>query len=156
MRKLSLLEWAALAEIVGTAAVVVSLLIVSASVERNTAVATIQTSDDLYEAVRELNLNLIDNPDLLRITMRATSDPGSLTPEDREIYRTWLHVNLDLWQRTRDWAASDLVYEQELQGWDDYFGEWTRRHMTPDQWNDIRWRFADPEFRDYVEALLVR
>jgi hypothetical protein len=63
MRKLSLSEWASAAEIVGAFAVVVSLVFVIASVDRNTAAITAQVGDASYEAIRELNLNLLNNPE---------------------------------------------------------------------------------------------
>jgi len=153
--KLKLSEWASAAEIVGTAAVVISLIFVILSVDRNTAAITFQVSDELYNTVRELNLNLINNPELFDITKKAAIDPYDLNEAEMEKYRVWLHLYLDLWERASDWEGSALIEAETLAPWNVYFSEWTRRNLTREIWEDIKWQYPEPSpFRDRVESAL--
>ncbi len=155
MRKLNLSEWASAAEIVGTAAVVMSLLFVGFSVQRNTAAITYQVSDDAYNTVREINLNLLNNPELLSITTKAATEPDNLSETEMEQYKVWLHVYIDLWERISDWEDSELIQRESMEPWHEYFSEWTKRHLTREIWEDIKWKYiGDPKFRDRIESVL--
>ncbi len=155
MRKLNLSEWASAAEIVGTAAVVMSLLFVGFSVQRNTAAITYQVSDDAYNTVREINLNLLNNPELLSITTKAATEPDNLSETEMEQYKVWLHVYIDLWERISDWEDSELIQRESMEPWHEYFSEWTKRHLTREIWEDIKWKYTgDPKFRDRIESVL--
>ena len=155
MRKLSLSEWASAAEIVGAFAVVVSLVFVISSVNRNTAAITAQVGDASYEAIRELNLNLLNNPELFDITLRAAASLDNLDNTELEKYKLWLHVNLDVWERFYDWDRSGVI-DKDSGGWHDYFSAWTKRYVTKEIWNDIKWEFTDPEFNAQDELALSR
>lgn len=155
MRKLSLSEWASAAEIVGAFAVVVSLVFVIASVDRNTAAITAQVGDASYEAIRELNLNLLNNPELFDITVRAAASLDDLDNTELEKYKLWLHINLDIWERFYDWDRSGVI-DENSGGWHDYFAAWTARYVTKELWDDIKWKFTDPEFSTQVELALSR
>ena len=155
MRKLSLSEWASAAEIVGAFAVVVSLVFVISSVNRNTAAITAQVGDASYEAIRELNLNLLNNPELFDITLRAAASLDNLDNTELEKYKLWLHINLDVWERFYDWDRSGVI-DKDSGGWHDYFSAWTKRYVTKEIWNDIKWEFTDPEFNAQVELALSR
>ena len=155
MRKLSLSEWASAAEIVGAFAVVISLVFVISSVNRNTAAITAQVGDASYEAIRELNLNLLNNPELFDITLRAAASLDNLDNTELEKYKLWLHVNLDVWERFYDWDRSGVI-DKDSGGWHDYFSAWTKRYVTKEIWNDIKWEFTDPEFNAQVELALSR
>ena len=155
MRKLSLSEWASAAEIVGAFAVVVSLVFVISSVDRNTAAITAQVGDASYEAIRELNLNLLNNPELFDITLRGAASVDNLDHTELEKYKLWLHINLDVWERFYDWDRSGVI-GKDSGGWHEYFSAWTKRYVTKELWNDIKWEFTDPEFNAQVELALSR
>jgi len=153
MRKLSLSQWASVAEIVGAFAVVVSLVFVIFSLERNTAAITAQVGDASFEAIRELNLNLLNNSELFDITLRAAANVDDLDAIELEKYKLWVHINLDVWEKFYDWDRSGVI-DQNMGGWHDYFSAWTRRHVSKELWEDIKWKFTDPEFNTMVEAAL--
>ena len=71
MRKLNLSEWASLAEIVGAFVVVISLSLVVSSLDRNTTAIKAQVGDASFTAVREVNLDLLNVPELFDISLRA-------------------------------------------------------------------------------------
>lgn len=155
MRKLNLSEWASLAEIVGAFAVVISLLLVVSSLDRNTKAIKAQVGDASFTAVREVNLDLLNNPELFDITLRAVESLDNLSEAEMEKYKVWLHVNLDLWERQYDWEVSGLFQKDVIDmSWNSYFSTWTKRYVTPKLWNDIKWRFTDPGFNELVELAL--
>jgi len=86
MRKPGLLEWASLAEIVGTTAVVISLLFVAYSLERNTIAVSGQVANDIYDANREIQLTLLTHPELESIIDRGRKDVSNLSDLERLQY----------------------------------------------------------------------
>lgn len=154
MRKLSLSEWASFAEIMGAFAVVISLILVVASVDRNTAAISAQVSDASYAAVREVNLDLLNNPELFDITLRAAESLDNLDETELEKYKAWLHIYLDLWERHYSWELTGLM-ELTDQGWNTYFSAWTKRYVTRELWSDIKWQYPDPRFNEQVELALL-
>ena len=155
MRKMNLSEWASAAEIIGAFAVVISLIFVVSSVDRNTAAITSQVGDASYEAIRDLNLNLLNNEELFDITTRAAADLDSLDQIELQKYKIWLHIYLDLWERFYDWDNSGVI-KNNPSGWNDYFSAWTRRYVTRELWDDIKWQFTDPGFNEQVELALSK
>jgi len=155
MRKLSLSEWASLAEIVGSFAVVISLILVVFSVDRNTAAIKAQVDDASYAAVREVNLSLLNNPELFDITLRAVRGLDNLDEAELEKYKAWLHINLDLWERYFDWESSGLILTNGNDtGWNDYFSAWTKRYISRETWSQIKWQYTNPSFSRQVELVL--
>jgi len=72
-----------------------------------------------------------------------------------EKYKVWLHVNLDLWERQYDWEVSGLIQKDGVDtGWNSCFSAWAKRYVTQELWNDIKWRFTDPDFNEQVELAL--
>ena len=153
MRKLSLSELASVADITGAFAVAITLIFLIVSIEKNTAIITAQVEDASYEAVRELNLELLNNPELFDITSRAASSLDNLDDAELEKYKIWIYINLDLWERFYSWDRSGVI-DQNAAGWHDYFSAWATRHVTRELWHDIKWKFMDPGFNEQVESVL--
>lgn len=154
MRKLSLSEWASLAEIIGGFAVVVSLILVVFSVDRNTAAISAQVSDASYEAIQEVSFNLLNNPELFDITLRASASLENLDEKELEKYKVWLVINLNVWERYYVWELSGLM-DLTDPGWNTYFSAWTKRYITRELWSDIKWQYPDPLFNERVELALL-
>jgi hypothetical protein len=130
MQKLSLSQWASVAEIGGTVAVVISLLLVAISLERNTAAVSAENSDDLYDAFRQIELVVLNNSELANITIRGAADPDSLSEAETAIYKMWATQYLDLWERTLIREKDGLIQPGTLEGWDEWYGDWVIRHLT--------------------------
>ena len=130
MRKLSLSDWASVAEIAGTIAVVISLLFVMFSLESNTAAVSGQTADDMYDAQRIIDLSVLNNPELMMVIVRGRVDSGSLSELEREQYMSWLVMYLDIWQRMYIREQDGLIQSETVVGWHEYYAEWAKRHLT--------------------------
>jgi hypothetical protein len=99
MRKLNLSEWAHVAEIAGTIGVVVSLLMVVYSLERNTVAISGSGANEIFDGLREIQVAVLSNRELVEITARGSADPGSLSAVEMDTYEMWAAMHLDLWDR---------------------------------------------------------
>ena len=96
MKKLGLSEWASVAEIAGMIGVIISLIFVAVSLQRNTLAVSGQTADQIYQASRSLDLVVLENPDLLVLSERGRADWEELSDTERLWYLQWVGMNIDL------------------------------------------------------------
>ena len=99
-------RWARATDVVGTAAVVVSLVYVGLQVRQNTAAIHTSTSQEVYQQYQEQSLLLMESAELAEIILRA-SQAAELTPVDSVRYDGYLNVMLNLYE---------AVYTNALQG----------------------------------------
>jgi hypothetical protein len=149
--RLKLPDWAALAEIAGTVAVVISLLFVAHNLERNTATISAQVSDDTYDALREIEGIRLASPELLALTGTGPPAFSALDAGQRELYVSWIALYLDEWERIYSRRDDGLIQPQNLDDWHAYFENWAERYVTPEVWADIRWRYAIGSVGEYME-----
>ena len=155
MRKLNLSDWASVAEIAGTVAVVISLLFVAFSLERNTTAVSGQTTDDLARELSQIDLIVLTNPELMMVTIKGRVDPDGLSELEREQYKNWAMMYLDVWERMHHREKEGLIQPQTIEGWNEYFAEWAKRNLTREIWKEIRWNWPTSDFGDLVDAALA-
>ena len=156
MRKLNLSNWASIAEIGGTIAVVVSLLFVVYSIERNTAELSAQNADKMYDAIRQVELAILSDPDLMTVTIQGKVDFDGLSDLEKEQYQQWIIIYLDLWERMYQREIDGVLQSETVVGWHDFFMEWFKRYVTQDIWAQIRWNWpGDSGFPELVNSALA-
>jgi hypothetical protein len=74
MRKLNLTDWASISEIVGTLAVVVSLIFVVLSIDRNTQAMQVTNENFLYELTDSSLESVMSDPELSATFVRAAEN----------------------------------------------------------------------------------
>ena len=79
MRILSLSEWAAIGEIIGTVAVVISLLFVVFSLNQNTAAIHGSTENIIFEMHADLTNQFMLDPTLAEILVKMRGDSPQLS-----------------------------------------------------------------------------
>ena len=154
MRKLSLTEWAAIAEIVGTAAVVVSLLFVAYSINHNSAVIQSSNEDFLYELQHARLREIISSRELA--SAYAKQDGGEeLTDVEQEMFFWDGVIELSTWEiafiRQRDGQFSPKQWE----AWDHYFIVGFVTRFPAKSWARVR-DFFSVDFRYHVDAIYAR
>jgi hypothetical protein len=102
MSKRTLSDWAAIAEIVGTIAVVVSLLFVASSIQQNTAELRLQNNNYMYEQANSALEALMSQP-LLVETLTKVEATESLTTADEYRHLAWVTHNLNRWEMAFYW-----------------------------------------------------
>ena len=154
MRKLSLTEWAAIAEIVGTAAVVVSLLFVAYSINHNSAVIHSSNEDFLYELQHARLREIISTRELA--SAYAKQDAGEeLTDVEQEMFFWDGVIELSTWEiafiRQRDGQFSSKQWE----AWNQYFIVGFATRFPAKSWARVRDFFSE-DFRNHVDAIYAR
>ncbi len=71
MKKIKLADWAALAEVIGTVGVIVSLIFVAFSINNNTSEFKAAQANQLYESSREVELAVASDNEWARIIVKG-------------------------------------------------------------------------------------
>ncbi len=156
MRKLGLTDWASIAEIAGMVGVMVTLVFVAVSLQRNTIAVSAQAIDQIWESNRSIDQILIQDPELLTLTNNGLADWETLSPSERERYAYWVGMNLDIWGQILERNNAGLLTPEEMLGWNEYFTDFTKRKMNQEIWNEISWWWpaAGEMVPERVEAIL--
>ena len=156
MKKLTLTEWAAAGEIIGTITVVISLLFVGYSINRNTDATQASSENILFERHTDLANQFMVDPSLAALMVKQRNGDSDLT--DIEVIR-WEKYQLnmlDIWALAHSRYTRELLSEDQWMTWDRYF-----THMFSDEseaiskarWEELSYGF-DAEFWDHVGAVL--
>ena len=152
MRKLRLSDWASIAEISGTIAVVISLLVVAYNLQRNTTALSGQIVNEMYDANREIGQILLVNPELMSIIERGQADTSIFSVSENMQYEQFLGLHLDIWERAISRENEGLIDEQSVAGWHKYYHEFFRRYLTKEMWEELKWQWLDSELHQRVNA----
>jgi hypothetical protein len=109
---------AALAEVIGAIAVVVSLVYVGYQVKQNTSAIRTQVHETIVGHVLEAEGSLLHNADLAKIVVKATSVSESLTPDEQlraDTYFTHEFVN---WESAFLHHKNGFVEDEMWRRWD--------------------------------------
>jgi hypothetical protein len=142
-------------EFVGLLAVVGSLLFLALEIRQNTAVVSGQSINEIYDAIREIDLISFADPELTRITMTTVDDVDDLTESDRQQYEMYLILMIEVWERAITRENEGLIDSDTVSGWHVYYDEFVARHVTPEIWARIRWNWKDPELHERVGRALT-
>jgi hypothetical protein len=151
MRKLTLNEWVEVAELVAAVGVIVSLLLLVYSLERNTAALQGGTENTLFESHTALSSRMVDDPSLVKIRLKVRQGE-SLSDLEALRWNTYQALMLDVWAMAYMRHDEDLLAEQHWRNWDTYFTDQFRNsdlRMTERRWEELVDGF-DPGFWAHV------
>jgi len=154
MKKRTLKEWASIAEIFGTVAVVISLLTVAYTIDRNTKAISRQGIDELYDGHRELQLLMVADPDLAFMMKKAQQDLSLLSEKERAQYERQIIIALDVWDKAIFAESDGLIKKEDIEPWHKFYHNWVKRHMDKEIWDELKWNWESPELSSRVEAAL--
>ena len=123
MKKLQLSEWAAIGELIGTAAVIISLLFLAYSVGQNTEAVRGATENLLFERHGALQNNLISDASLADLYARIQAGETQLSAVEEVRWRTYQTNMLDVWEIAYMRNAGGLLGEREWRNWNSYFSQ---------------------------------
>ncbi len=155
---MSTLKNASWLSVVDTAArilIVIALFFVMASINKNTAAIGAAVPDTVFNELRKIELNTLNNSELLQITSAGKEGYQNLTELQKNQYRMWVGMYIDLWDQSRSNAPEELISPDEIYGWDGYFIKWARRHLSIEIWQEIKWGW-ETGFADNVETLIAK
>ena len=148
MKKLTLTEWAAAGDIVGTITVVISLLFVGYSINRNTVATQASSENILFERHTDLANQFMVDPSLAALMVKQRNGDSDLT--DIEIIR-WEKYQLnmlDIWALAHSRYTRELLSADQWMTWDRYFTHMFSNEseaISKARWEELSYGF-DAEF----------
>jgi len=151
MRKLTLGEWASVAEIVGMFAVVASVLFLVYEVKQNTSELQYSNENAVYDRIDSLNSGLMSDPELA--SLFAKKYYGLDIPAGTEAqFVHALRREINQWEQYYWWHENGIITTEEWKGWDAYYIRVFKKTLPYDWWNGIR-EYTSPEFAIHVDDI---
>ena len=144
-------KWAAIAEVFGTFAVVISLVFVGFSIRQNTAVIQADQQNVFYEMTDAWLSDMITNPDLYEIESRD-SDPESLSYVERRRYGDQIYRAMSQWENVYLKRDSGLVSDFQYESIRASYENWIECCLPKWVWEDMKESFQ-PDFAATVDAV---
>jgi hypothetical protein len=151
MRRLTLPEWAAVADIVGTVAVVVSLLFLAYTIEQNTAVTQSVNDNFLYELDDRQQADVALTEDLAIIFLKHYNGE-ELSGIDESRLRRQVIRQLSAWELAFDRHEEGLLSDEKWKNWNRYYSTNIRNDCPKEWWADLR-KYYGAEFAENVDAV---
>ncbi len=156
MKKLTLTEWAAAGEIVGTIAVVISLLFVAYSINRNTDATQASSENILFERHTDLANQFMLDPTLAELMVKRRNGDADLTEVEIIRWEKYELNMLDIWALAHSRHQRELLSEDQWVTWDRYFTHMFSNEgeaISKSRWEELQYGF-DTEFWRHVSAAL--
>jgi hypothetical protein len=150
-RKVS--DWASIAEIVGTIAVVASLVFVIRGIDQNTKAIEAAEANNIWQAWREtVQLPVINDANFALVRAKAQNSE-TLSDVEQVQWNAYMAAQFDIWAQLFDLRSSDLISQELWRYWDDGFIKaWGAGHEGV--WPKIKNAYSS-EFRAHVESAAV-
>ena len=152
--KLKLQDWSEIAEVAASIGVIISLLFVAVSIERNNALMSSEMSDVTYAALRSATELVLQDRELLALTQLEKEELSNLDGISLALYQEWVTFHLDEWERLYSRERDGIIQSKNMEGWNKYFRLWLKRHVTKEIWSDLKWRHTTEGFRELVDTEL--
>ena len=147
-------SYAAVAEVVSAAAIIVSLLYVGYEYRRTSTMSSREADVILFERTREANRILIESPGMADIVVLAETAPESLSAADSLRFLAYQHDFFDTWEIAWYYHTDGILETDTWEEWDRWFSEEARR--APDfSWRETRHHFTGEDFRGHVDRALA-
>ena len=152
MRKLTLMEYAAVAEIIATVAVIISLVFVAQSINHNSAIMQSNNDSFLYELQHARIREFLTTPGTASIYIKRRQGE-ELTSEEREIYFWDKALELSIWEIAFSRFRDDQFSTKQWQSWDAYFSQaFTTEMFSRQSWQEVR-NYFPQDFRAHVDKV---
>ena len=152
MKLRSVTEWAAIAEIIGTITVVVSLLLVAYSINRNTAVLHATNENFIYQLQDQEFGDLSSNPNLASLLSKHQNGEV-FSDEERTQYAAHISRLLNRWELLFNRHQQGLISAEQWEDWNRFYATDFPNQFPHEWWPS--WRYAyQPDFASHVDEVL--
>ena len=156
MKRLSLSEWSSIAEIVGAAAVVISLLFVTFSINKNTAMLETNAEREFLDAWRTtVQMPFYTNERLAEIQLKVHTGE-QLAPVEAKMWENFLRALFDTWWQYYGAHNKGQVSDQ---AWEEMnaaiFTLWEREQMG-EFWEEMGSHWAGTGFGEHINREVAR
>lgn len=156
MKRLTLAEWAAVGEIVATIGVVISLLFVAYSINRNTDATQASSENILFERHTDLANQFMIDPTLAELMVKQRNGNADLTEAEAIRWEKYVLNMLDIWALAHGRYQRGLLSEEQWLTWDRYFTHMFSKEaeaISRLRWEELQYGF-NTEFWGHVGAAL--
>ena len=151
MRKFTLHEWAAIAEVVGTVAIVVSLVFVIQGLNQNTRALQVSNLNQIYDRTDSLNGDIAASPELASFYVEEVFGVEGLKPEEAQ-FAVAMRRELNQWEQFYIWNRDGVIDGDDWIVWDAYYSEYLSSHFPKEWWNGIR-EYYYSDFSSHVDQI---
>ena len=120
-RKMKLSDWANVAEIVGAAAVIVTLAYVAVQIDQNTIAVEASTRQGRLDFGWQQSELLITQPGLVNLVREGEQDTNVLNDEERQLFYEFTTWRFATWELTYLEYEDGLIDEETWLAWDGYY-----------------------------------
>jgi hypothetical protein len=147
---MKLSEWANVAEIVGGAAIIASLIFVGLEVRENTQVVKLTSDRALDQQNLVLNTSVANNQDLAEILVKGESDRDSLSEVERARFDNYCFSRFGAFENVIGNYSEGFVADNEYNVWSVYFKHRLGKQGYRQFWIEYRDGFF-PTFRAWAD-----
>jgi hypothetical protein len=141
----------ALGEIVGAAAVVVSLLYLATQVRQSTRMMRAQAARDALGAMAEFSKPMMADPATARVFRIGTEDPGQLDVDERSQFGFLVFNFLKTAEALHNQFLNGTLQPDAWYGWEHVFAQYAKSPGFAAVWS-IRSRAYSPAFRALYDS----
>jgi len=154
MRKLSLSEWASVAEIIGAITIVVSLLFLVHEVNQNTKALQVANVNQIYDRTDSLNSDIAAIPELASFYVKEVFGVDGLRAEEAQ-FAIAMRRELNQWEQFYIWNRDGVINGDDWNVWDAYYAEYFSNHFPKEWWTGIK-KYYYSDFSSRVDRIYER
>jgi hypothetical protein len=147
-------RWKDVVEVVGQAAVVLSLVYVGIQVEQNTHAVQTETSQSLYFQGADRVIPVLQSPDVADLIVRASRAPETMSATDSLRYWYFLNLQLNEFEAAYTNLLQGTMDAEMARGWLTQMGPWSCRRGARDYWNGVSAGYH-PMFREKMDSAIA-
>jgi hypothetical protein len=149
MKRLSLTQWGAVAEIIGTIAVVLSLLFVGYSINRNTTELRMSNDTSLYQVTDSMLADIGRDPDLAVLSAKIDYGLEFVSPGLAQIFFLEMR-ELNQWEQAYYWHQDGLFSDRQWAGWNLSFSGRFTTTFPKESWQAVRHQYTG-DFATHID-----
>jgi hypothetical protein len=142
----------AISQLVGSIAVVFSVLYLAVQVHRSTRVANVAAQDAAATALRDVTKPLMENAELARIWQIGLEDLGALSHEDQGRFFHAIYQFLKAFETIHFHYAYGLMDQQLWEGWRELLRHYAAAPGIAHYW-EMRHDLFSERFQEFVAGL---
>ena len=150
MKKRDLVRWAAMSDILETAAVVASLIFVAYTVDRNTAVMQSVNDNFVYQIQDERVGDIANNSELASIELRVRNNEEVSDLDKHRIISQHLR-ELNMWELAYVRYNEGLYSSSQWHSWNGYYALDLTARLPQEWWAEVK-PWYDDDFAQHVDA----
>lgn len=118
---MDLMHWASLAEIIGSIAIVGSLVYVGVQVSQNSRAVRSATHQSQIEYMRETSSAVVNDAEVAALVIKGERDPASLSEVDHRRFTEYAMLQLSFFESSHLNHQDGLLDDRHYSGYEHYF-----------------------------------